>query len=113
MRIVRLAQTLNLNNSRGQSLVQVLVTLGVMSILMVAMVTTLTMFSNENRALTEKLAANDLTRTISATISGSACSLLVNAPGNLVAGGNLTFNAAAVTPANPYVVNLNSIPSAA
>ncbi len=103
----RLAEVLK--NSRGQSLVQVLVSVGIMGILIAAMASMQENQTRENRALSEKLAANDLVRAATSTLSGTACNLLFTAPGNVI-GGNLTIPST-VSPNNPFVINLQSIPT--
>jgi hypothetical protein len=96
-------------NRRGQSLVQVLVSVAIAGILLMVMVSMQSLQGNENRALAEKLAANDLARVITSILSNSAsCSLLFTSPGN-IASGSLTFDASAVSTTRPSFINLNSI----
>jgi len=58
--IARARPDSSVSNSRGQSIVQVLVALGISTILLMAVATMQTNQSRENRALSEKMAANDL-----------------------------------------------------
>ncbi len=68
----KLAETLK--NSRGQSLIQVLVSIGIMGILTLGMVSIQQMQGKENKALTEKLAVLDAQKLVSATLAdGSIC----------------------------------------
>jgi hypothetical protein len=98
-------------NSRGQSLIQVLVALAVAGIIIGIIVSIETIQANENRALTEKIAANDLARVITSVLSnGPACSLMFTSAGN-IASGSLTFDSASVSAATPALINLNSIPT--
>ena len=97
-------------NTRGQSLVQVLITVGIMGILLVAMTSAQLMQTKENHALSEKLAANDLARAITATISGPMCSQLFNGT-NLAPGANLRFDVTTVSPTTPHLIDLLAIPN--
>jgi hypothetical protein len=91
-------------------MVQVLVSIGIAGILAAAISSTITVQSREISALNDKLAATDLLRTLSATLSSSAnCNLLFTKPGNLAAGSSLDFPTT-VTAAAPAVINLNSVP---
>lgn len=75
----------------GQSLVQVLVSVGIMGIVMMGFVSMLTTQQAETRALGEKFAAMDLERILAASlVNGSTCKYILNNP--LV----LTFDSTAV-----------------
>jgi type II secretory pathway pseudopilin PulG len=95
-------------NQNGQSMIQLLVSIGVMGIMMMAFVGMTTSQGRESRALTEKLAAHDLSRVISLTLGqASTCNLLFTAA-NVVTGSNLTFDPATVK--YPFTINLQSVP---
>jgi hypothetical protein len=96
-----------MKNQRGQSIMQVLVSVGLLGIVMMAMASMMSSLYKENKVLTEKIAANDLKRVITSTLSTSACSLLVTKSGNVAAGSSLTFPAATF----PVTINLNAIPA--
>jgi len=63
-RRLRLLPTLPISNQRGQSLVQILLSVGIMGIVLLAMASSQVMQHRENKALMEKLASVDLTRVI-------------------------------------------------
>jgi len=88
-----------LTNHRGQSLVQVLISIGIMGILMATMAT---MFSNQSRettALSQKLASADLEKILISSLSdGSVCQYIVNHP------SPLTFDSTKVSPSTPQII---------
>src|ERR1035437_381132 len=101
----------HLKNQDGQSLIQTLIGIGIMGIMMMAFASMTTSQARDNRGLTEKLAATDLTRVISLTLSqASTCNLLFTTASNVVTGSSLTFDPSTVT--YPFLINLNSIPQA-
>lgn len=78
-------------SSRGQSLIQLLVGVAILSILMLAMSTMLSGIHRESRAINEKLAALDMERAmISSLADGSVCKYVLNTP------TPLTFNSGAL-----------------
>lgn len=83
-------------NNFGMGLTQVIVAIGITSVLISAMVALTTNQARENRALTEKLAALDLQRSVISTVSDPAiCTHIV------VHGATTTFNASLVNTATP------------
>ncbi|MGZ3722637.1 MAG: PulJ/GspJ family protein, partial [Bdellovibrionales bacterium] len=97
-------------NQNGQSLVQVMVAAAIMGVIMMAMVSSQTMQSRENTALTEKLSSLDLQRSLTSAESNSAsCSKLFD-PANAVNPSDLTFDATSVTSAAPHIIPLKQIP---
>jgi hypothetical protein len=88
-------------DQRGQSLIQVLISIGLMGIIMLAFTSMMTIQQRETNALSEKLAAVDLQKTLSAVISdGSVCGYIMNNP------TPLTFDATAVSSASPQEISL-------
>lgn len=95
-----------LQNSRGQGLVQVLVAAGIGTIIMTAIAASQNNQARENRAMSEKLAANDFqNQMLRSLLDGSVCSSLLNGK---------TFdstNAVAGNPNQPSIaIPLSSIP---
>lgn len=89
-------------NERGQSLVQVLVSIAIAGIVMASFSSMMVNQQREARALTEKLAASDLEKTaIAALADGTICNYVLNSP------TPLTFNAAAVAAGNPQIIQVN------
>ena len=67
-----------LKNSRGQGLIQVLISIALMGILMVGITTVLEHQARENKALGEKLAGLDLQKAVTAVLAdGSVCTFQV------------------------------------
>lgn len=95
-----------IRNSRGQGLVQVLVAAAIGAIIMTAIATSQSNQARENRAMSEKLAANDFqNQMLRSLLDGSVCSSLLNGK---------TFdstNAVAGNPNQPSIpIPLPSIP---
>lgn len=97
-------------NERGQSLVQVLISVAIMGVIMTAMTAMQASQSNESRALTEKLSALELTRATTSSVATAACNLLFD-PANLVNPAANSFNPTTVTPAAPHVIHIKRIPA--
>lgn len=100
-------------DSRGMTLVEVIIALGIMSIMSMAMMSLMQSQARETRALTEKMAALDFQRTVEGAISVAAsCGKNVSV-GNLASGSSLTFNPASITSTNknkPQVIaNLKDV----
>jgi Tfp pilus assembly protein PilV len=93
-----------LKNSKGQSLVQVMVAAAIMGIIMMAMVSTQTMQSRENRSLSEKLAILDFQRLLTSSLADPAvCTFL------LTNAGPVRFSAAQVQPnSSPAPIDLGN-----
>jgi type II secretory pathway pseudopilin PulG len=92
----------HLGNSNGQSLVQVLVSVGIMGILMAAMASMQTAQSRENRALDEKLGGLDLQRTMATALAdGAVCKYMLQTP-------PINFSASQVLAGNPQTVTLTT-----
>jgi len=86
-------------SQKGQSIIQVLIAIGLMSIVTAGFTMMISYQQRESKALTEKLAALDLQRTLSSTLtSGAVCRYILNNP------TVLTFNANAVSPTTPAVL---------
>jgi hypothetical protein len=96
-----------MKGQRGQSLVQVLVIVGVLGTLMAAMASMMAHQHRENRALGEKLAANDLKRVVSTVLAASGCSLLFADSSNIEAGSSRTF----LTSASSVTIGFNYLPA--
>jgi Tfp pilus assembly protein PilX len=102
-----LAEDLNelaksLKNPKGQSLVQVMISIGVMSILAVTMTSLHQLQTRENASLTEKLAALDLQKTATAALAdGSVCAYMLNNPVQ-------TFNSTLVASGTPQTINIST-----
>jgi type II secretory pathway pseudopilin PulG len=93
---------MSLKNQRGQSLVQVLISVAIMGILMAAMATMQTSQQRENRALSEKLSALDLQRSMSSALaSGTVCTYILNNP-------VVTFNSTLVAAGTAQVTPITS-----
>lgn len=99
-----------INNQRGQSLIQVMVGVAIMGVVTAAMLSLQTMQSRENGALAEKLSALELARAITATEADSFACTALFAPGNIVVPGSLTFNSTTVSATAPHVIQIRSIP---
>ncbi|PWU14723.1 MAG: hypothetical protein C5B49_12715, partial [Bdellovibrio sp.] len=94
------------NFASGQTFIQVLVSLGLLSILTLSILTGQAFESAETIALAEKLAALDLKRTLTAALAdGKVCSFVLNDL-SLNPGGRRTFNINLVTATNPQVIPL-------
>lgn len=100
-----------LGNQRGQSIVQVLISIGLMGILMTAFATMMTNQSRETQALTEKLASLDFSRTVTQYLSNSTTCSAMFAASNLVNSGSMPFDATSISTAAPYVFALKQLPS--
>lgn len=87
----KLAETLK--NSRGQSLIQVMISLSIMGMLTVGMISIQRMQGRENKALTDKLAILDAQKLVTSTLAdGSVCTFQVTSL------ADPTFLASDVTP---------------
>lgn len=97
-------------DERGQSLIQVLLGVGIMGVIATGIASMQANQTRESSALGEKLAALDLARVVTMTeMDGPACTALF-APGNVVSPASLTFNATSVSQSAPFVVTVRSIP---
>lgn len=97
-------------NSRGQSLISVLISVAIMGILITIMTAMFESQNREMRAMREKLSSADLTRVLTQTLANpSVCSSLF-ASTNLVTPGSIPFDASSVS--YPYVIPIKSIPAA-
>ena len=97
-------------NVRGQSLIQAMITMAITAIIMSAMISMQVTQTQNNKALAERLAALDFSRSITSNLSNlAACNSFLD-PANVVGGvGALTFDATNVSSANPHLIKLNSI----
>lgn len=90
-------------NSKGQSLVSVLISVAMMGIVVVGMASMFNYQNREARALSEKLGSTDLEKTLIASLAdGSVCRYVLNTP------NPLTFDSTAVSPSNPQTITLTS-----
>lgn len=105
-----LNQRFGLCRADGQSLVSVMIGMAVMGVSMLAFTSMLSGQQKETRALTEKLASLDFSRTITSILANPAtCSALLGAA-NVVGGtSTLTFDATSVTSNNPKVIGILKI----
>lgn len=89
----------SLGDQRGQSIVQVLISVGLMGILMTAFTSMMAMQYRETNALSQKLASTDLERLLQSSLSnGSVCQYITNNP------AILTFDSTKVSPTTPQIV---------
>ena len=101
-----------LGNSRGQSLIQLLVAVGVSSIVVVTMMTMMTNQQRDFQSLTEKIASAETARVTSATLTN--LNLFCNGlflTNNLVNPSDISFDATNLSPTTPKVILLKKIPS--
>ncbi|MGZ3721884.1 MAG: type IV pilus modification PilV family protein, partial [Bdellovibrionales bacterium] len=97
--IEHLYMQLSLQNQRGQSLVQVLIAAGIMGIILMAMASMQTNQARENSALSQKMAALDMQKTLTnVLLDGAVCTYILNNP------AALTFNSTTITPATPQIL---------
>lgn len=93
---------MEVNGQSGQSLVQVLVAVGIMGIVVAAMTSFQVQMSRESGAIAEKMAALDLQRELGVALAdGTVCAYVLNNP------APLTFNATLVTPTTPQTIAVN------
>ena len=94
---------MNIKNQRGQSLIQIVISIGIMGIVMAGFASMMSIQSKETRSLTEKLAALDLQKILtSALADGSVCQYVLNNP------SVLTFNSTLVSLATPQTVIIST-----
>lgn len=98
-----------IDNSRGQSLISVLVAVGVMGVVLVGIASMQTTQSRENRALMEKIASAELARALITTLNRpTSCNMMFSKTGNVGNPGSLSFTD---SPGSfPFTVSLKSIP---
>jgi hypothetical protein len=108
---LKLKQHIRWTGHSGQSIVQVLVASAIMGIILAAMVSMQVNQNRETRALTEKLSALDLQRTLTEWLSNTSTCNMIFAASNLVNSGSMTFDATAVSPQSPHVIPLFQIPN--
>ncbi len=86
-------------NNKGQSLVQVLVGIGLTAIMAAVFASLITSQQKETRALKEALGAMDLQKVVIAALAdGSVCQYILNNP------TRLTFDSTALTPTTPQTM---------
>lgn len=101
---------MNTNNQSGFTLIQVVVAATVMAFMMSSASSLFVSLFNENQALTQQVAVNELARSLSGAMGSSACGLMITEPGNILNASAMTFNP---TNANfPISLNLDAIPLA-
>lgn len=89
---------------RGQTLIQAMIALGIMSVISLGFATLMSQQNKELKALQENLAVLDLEKSlIAATSSGLVCQYLLNNPAR-------TFNATSVFAGVPQEINLGATP---
>ena len=99
-----------LSNSRGQSLIQVLIGVAIMGVIATGIASMQATQARESSALAEKISALDLARIVTATeTDGQACTALF-APGNVISPASLVFDATSVSQSAPFVVTVRSVP---
>jgi Tfp pilus assembly protein PilV len=98
------------SNSRGQSLVGVLISVAIVGVIVTTMASMFESQNREMRAIKEKLAAADLTRIVTQTLANPSVCSSVFASTNLITPGSIPFDASSVT--YPHVIPIKSIPSA-
>lgn len=99
---------MNFQNNRGQTLIQALVTIGIMSVIALGFAQMITQQNKEMRALEDRLAVLDLEKSlISATSSGLVCQYVMNNP------APRTFNSTSVLAGNPVTIDLGNSASPA
>jgi hypothetical protein len=111
MAILPQVTLLLLVNQRGQSLIQVIISLGIMGIGMLAVVSMQVTQQRESRALTEKLASVDLLRVVTTALANPASCNAMFSSANLHNPAALPFDATAISPTTPYKFSITSIPT--
>lgn len=103
-------------NKQGMTLVEVLVSFGIMGILLYGVMTIQVNQRKEVQSLTESLAANDLHKILTASLSnGSVCKYILNNPVPLtfdstVFSGGITSSPPVLTPSLPIYASVNPGP---
>lgn len=101
-----------IGNQRGASLIQLIVVIGLMSIVTMAVMSLMEIQRKETLALSEKLAANEIMRVVSSYLQNqSSCSLLF-AASNLEDISAMPFDSSNVTTTN-YAFKIKEIPGQA
>lgn len=96
-----------LANQRGQSLIQLMISMAISGVVMMALITVTSTEAKQSAAMQQKLAALDLQRTLTAALQdGSICSYIV-ATTSVPAFDPLTFSA----PGEHLFMRMSSIPS--
>lgn len=93
-------------------MIEVMISIGIMSISMAAVGSLLSYQFRENKALSEKLAALDTERSIIAALADPDKCSNIFVPANLVNPSSLTFDSGPISPTHPYSFNLTAIPDA-
>lgn len=92
-------------SQQGQSLIQVIISLGILGIVMTGFMSAIFYQNQETRAVSEVLAAMDLQKVLIATFAdGSVCKHILNTP------SPRTFDSTAIKTNKPQVINVNQIP---
>lgn len=103
------SSTLMARNQSGQSLVQVLVAVGLMGMMIMVITSAQVNQRRETQALSEKMASLELQRTVTLLLNNPMeCSKLVD-PANLTVANSTTFDASSISPNNPYILRLNAV----
>lgn len=91
----------NKSKIRGMSLIEVLISIGVMGIAMLAMMSFMSVQNRENRALAESLSRNDMLRFVNSVLAnGAVCTAEL---------ANPTLFDTSIT--SPYTINIDDLPS--
>lgn len=102
---------MHFSNSRGQSLVEIIVASGIMMIILLAMISFQVSQQKETKALAEKLTSLELQRQLTQHLSSlSNCGLMFNSS-NLKNPSDMPFDGTTVSSANPRRISLKQIPS--
>lgn len=92
-------------DQKGNSLIQVLVSVGILGVVMAGVATMMFHQGRETKALSEVLASMDLQKTLLATFaSGEVCHHILNNP------TQHTFDSTSVSEANPQTIRVSRIP---
>lgn len=104
---------INNNNNKGFSLIEVMISIGIMMVGVLATFQMITTQQNETRALTEKLAALDLQKLALATINDAICTfVLTDASQSGVRSGN-TINTTNPSTLSSSIIYLQNLPTSA
>lgn len=97
-------------NQNGQSLIQVLVAVGIMSLIATGMASMMSSQGRENRALSEKLAGLELGRSVTQFLSSDKLCKTIFDPTNVMDAAELYLTSpGGISPSNPYKIGLKGI----
>lgn len=101
---------MQLKSEKGLALIQILISIGIVSILSLAIASVVEGLSKENRALAEKMASIDLTRVLSSALANTSTCSSIFASTTLPPSA-MPFNITHVSEADPYIIPIQTIPN--